>query len=234
MTTRSKILPTTVIAAALTVAAATAARAQPGDAPPRSPATPVVGAAEPLSATARAAIGEALEDERRGEAMYARVLKDHGERRPFSNVVRAERRHASLLQELLEARGLAVPPSTPPEAPRYATVAEARSAAVEYETRNAALYDRLLAAGPLPQDVKQVFDHNRAASLDRHRPAFERRAGLGAARGAGRGAGRGFGAGFGARFGRQAGPGCAQGCRCGCGHRECGDGRGPRGQASGD
>ena len=51
-----------------------------------------------------------------------------------------------------------------------------------------ALYDRLLAAGPLPDDVKQVFDHNRMASLDHHKPAFERCAGVATAQGAGRGA----------------------------------------------
>ena len=54
----------------------------------------------------KAAVEEALQDELRGEAMYGRVLKDHGDVRPFSNVVRAERRHAAFLEDLLKARGL--------------------------------------------------------------------------------------------------------------------------------
>jgi len=227
MTTRSMTLFTPVIAAALALAAATEIRAQPRECQaPRGPGAPTVRTAEPLSATAKAAIEEALADELRGEAMYARVLNEHGEQRPFWNAVRAERRHVSFLRELLGARGLAVPAATAVEAPRYATLGEACSAAVEYETSNAALYDRLLAAGPLPQDVKQAFDHNRAASRDRHRPAFERCAGLGATRGAGPGADRGFGA------GQRGGPGRAQSCGCGCGQRQCAVGPGPRWLAS--
>jgi hypothetical protein len=157
-----------------------------------------------------AAIEEALQDERRGEAVYARVLKDHGEVRPFSNVVRAERRHAEFLESLLKARGL--PVAAPPagaEAPGYAGVKEACAAAVELETTNVALYDRLIAAGPLPDDVKQVFEHNRMASADHHKPAFERCAGVASAQGQGRGAGHGHGCG--------AGHGCGQGCGRGCG-----------------
>jgi len=148
-----------------------------------------------LSNEVKAGVEEALRDEYRGEAMYNRVLKDHGDVRPFSNVVRAERRHAAFLEELLKARGVAVPEhrEATAEAPAFASVKEACAAAVEFETKNVALYDRLTAAGPLPDDVKRVFDHNRVASLDHHKPAFERCSGLATARGAGRGPGRGRG-----------------------------------------
>ena len=44
----------------------------------------------------------------------------------------------------------------------------------EFEDRNVALYDRLLGAGGFPDDVIHVFEHNRMASLERHKPAFER------------------------------------------------------------
>jgi hypothetical protein len=135
--------------------------------------------------------------------VYARVLKDHGEVRPFSNIIRAERRHAEFLESLLRARGLLV--AAPPagvEAPGYAGVKEACAAAVELETTNVALYDRLIAAGPLPDDVKQVFEHNRMASADHHKPAFERCAGVASAQGQGRGAGHGCG------------QGCGRGCGC--------------------
>jgi hypothetical protein len=184
-----------------------------------------------LSDSARAAVEDALRDELRGETIYARVLKDHGAVRPFSNVIRAERRHAASLEDLLKARGLAVP--THPagaEAPAYASVMEACGAAVAFETTNVALYDRLLAAGPLPDDVKRVFDHNRMASLDHHKPAFERCAGVAAAQGTGRGAGRGA-------------HGCGHGCRHGYGHvgqvrashacGHCGGGQGMAGHGRG-
>jgi len=232
MTRPTKILPVSAIAAAL-VLAATGARAQTG--------TPA-----PLSDSVRAAIEEALLDELRGEAIYARVLKDHGEVRPFSNVVRAERRHAEFLEHLLKVRGLAV--SAPPadaEVPGSASVKEACAAAVAFETTNVALYDRLLAAGPLPDDVKRAFDHNRVASLDHHKPAFERCAGVATAGVAGRGAGhgtrpgaaRGAGGGGGGQGCGPYGHGCGH-CGQGCGHGghgcgHCGQGCGHCGQGCG-
>ena len=142
-------------------------------------AASAVGVEGPLDQMVRAAIDEALQDEYQGEAIYARVLKDHGELRPFSRVVHAEQRHAAFLEELLTGRGLAVPENrwAGADVPSYASVTDACLAAVEFEVRNVALYDRLLAAGSLPDDVRRAFEHNRRASLEHHKPAFERCAG---------------------------------------------------------
>lgn len=210
MTNGTKVLWAMLVAAGLALAPAAMSRAQ-------STAKP-----EPLSDRSQAAIAEALQDELRGEAFYARVLKDHGDVRPFSKIVGAERRHAAFLADLLKARGLAVPEFRPAtaEPPAHASVKEACAAAVEFETQNVALYDRLLAAGPLPDDVKRALEHNRMASLDHHKPAFERCAGVATAHGTGRFAGRGHG-GHGCGHGGQeceaCGPGCGSG-RGGCGH----------------
>jgi hypothetical protein len=138
-----------------------------------------------LDETVRAAITEALQDEYQGEAIYARVLKDHGEIRPFSRVVYAEDRHADFLEVLFTRRGLAVPRNrwARAEVPSYASVKEACEAAVEFEVRNGALYDRLLTTEGLPDDVQWAFEHNRDASLQRHKPAFERCAGRGGSTG---------------------------------------------------
>ncbi len=222
--TATKTLPTAALAALLLLAPAAGGGAQ---------STASAGAVKPAPSSdeVRAAIEEALCDERRSEAIYARVLKDHGDVRPFWNVVRAERRHATFLEDLLMDRGLAVPAS-PDETgiPGYPSVKEACAAAVALETTNVALYDRLLAAGPLPDDVRRAFDHNRVASLDRHKPAFERCAGVATAQPGGRD--RGHGARHGAGHGGGCGPACGQGCRAGggggCGH--CGHGRGGHGQ----
>lgn len=254
MTRSTKILPLPALAAALVLAAA-GGRAQ---APPahagHAPAT--ASAAEkpaPLGDAVKAAVEEALRDELRGEAIYARVLKDHGDVRPFSNVVRAERRHAAFLEDVLKARGLALPAPLAGDVPAYATVREACAAAVAFETQNVALYDRLLAAagtvasGPLPEDVKQAFEHNRMASLDHHKPAFERCAGVAAGQGMARGKGRGHGAGVatgdesrtcGRGQGRGHGDGAAKGCGTGqeCGHgcgHGCGQGHAPGGSVRG-
>lgn len=204
----AKILPATAIAATLVLAAA-GGRAQEEK-------------TSPLSDRVRAAVEEAFLDELRGEALYSRVLKDHGEVRPFSNVIRAERRHAEFLEGLLKAHGLAVPAHPAgAEVHGYPSVKEACAAAVVFEAQNVALYDRLLAAGPLPDDVKQAFDHNRVASLEHHKPAFERCAGVATAHGAGRGAGHGAGR----------GAGCGGGCGQGCG--DCDHGRGHGGHGCG-
>ena len=173
-----------------------------------------VGDEGPLDDATKAVIVEALQDEYQGEAIYARVLKDLGDIRPFANVVHAERRHSAFLEDLLESRDLPVPENSwaGAEVPAYASRQEACAAAVEFEVRNVALYDRLLAAGTLPDDARQVFEHNRMASLDHHKPAFERCAGWAGAPGRGATAsGRG-------------GRGCGHhGCgHHGCGHHGCG------------
>jgi hypothetical protein len=213
--TATQTWPAAALAGLLALAPATGRGAQ--SAPPRSGLAPATASATaPFRESSRAAVEEALRDELRGEAIYARVLKDHGEVRPFSNVIRAERRHAAFLADLLKARSLAVPAlPAGDEVPGYASVKEACAAAVVFETKNVALYDRLLAAGPLQDDVKQAFDHNRMASLDHHKPAFERCAGVVSAQGAGRGPGHGAGHGAGRLAG--CGNGCGQGCGT-CGH----------------
>jgi hypothetical protein len=177
-------------------------------------AVAAVGDEGPLDETIRTAIAEALQDEYQGEAIYARVLKDHGDIRPFSRAVHAEQRHAGFLEALLTGRDLAVPENRWAQAdvPSYASVKDACVAAVEFEVRNVALYDRLLTAGSLPDDVRRAFEYNRDASLQHHKPAFERCAGREGAPGpgtavSGRG-GRGHG---------------HHGCgHHGCGHHGCG------------
>jgi hypothetical protein len=187
MRTHSSRLWIAAAAAAWALGPAAGARAQATDPHAGHPPVASSASAAPLDDRVKAGIDEALQDERQGEAIYARVLEDHGDVRPFLNVVRAERRHSALLEDILRARGLAVPANrwAKADVPGAASLKEACAAAVAFETRNAALYDRLVAGGPLPDDVRSVFDHNRLASLDHHKPAFERCAGRAAGRGRG-------------------------------------------------
>jgi hypothetical protein len=215
----TKILPLVIVATALAVPSRpAAAQTQAGHGQPAASASEKPAR---LGDAAKAAVEEALRDELRGEAMYARVLKDHGDVRPFSNVVRAERRHAAFLEDVLKARGLAVPEAPAGEVPAYATVKEACAAAVAFEVENVALYDRLLAKGSLPDDVKRAFDHNRMASLDHHKPAFERCAGVATASRA-QGAGRGHGHGTARGTAAAGGGGCCHGAGHGGGCGGCG------------
>ena len=185
----------------------------------------------PLGEGHQKAIVEALEDEYAGEALYTRVLEDLGEMRPFSNIVHAEQRHAAFLEELLTSRDLPLPGNRGAEAevPTYASRQEACSVAVELEARNVALYDRLLATGTLPEDVRLVFEHNRLASLDHHKPAFERCAGTAGGQTAvsGRGGRGGRGGCGGGAWGRGQGRGAGQGW----GRGRCRRGGGPTASA---
>ena len=127
-----------------------------------------------------AALAEALDDERHAIAFYEAVMAQYGLRRPFSNIVNAERRHANALLAQYQRLGLSVPADRWAEAtievPESFQAACASSA--EAEVRNVAIYDRLLAVARDPDlgdpAVLNVFERLRWASQERHLPAFKR------------------------------------------------------------
>jgi hypothetical protein len=230
-----------------TIGLAPPAMAEPGKPPRCARLAPATGERAPLDETRQEMVAEALEDEYHGQALYSRVLEELGETRPFANVVRAEGRHATLLEELLQSRDLPVPPNPWNDAdlPTYSSRRDACAAAVEFEEGNVALYDRLLADDALPEDVRRVFEHNRMASLEHHKPAFERCAAGGGGRGqgavaSGRGGCRGRGHCGASKRSRGCdgcdGGGCASGgCAChghGRGGHGCGHGRGASASAA--
>jgi len=144
-----------------------------------SPAAPSVVGATSTAPSTTTSLAEMLvatyQDERHAEKIYERVLADFGSVFPFVNIVEAERKHASSVANLLTSRSLAVPESawTIDNVPRFSSVPEACAAAATAEVDNVALYDRFLAQ-ELPADVRSVFHNNRAASIDKHLPAFNR------------------------------------------------------------
>jgi rubrerythrin len=136
-----------------------------------------------LDFAVRAALERALADEREAVAAYGEVLADLGMARPFANAEQAESRHVQSLLMAFRRRGETPPepgPTAPP--PTFASLEAACAAAVEWEEQNVAMYDELL-AGELPADVRRVFENNRAASRERHLPAFRRCAGAAEQRG---------------------------------------------------
>jgi len=114
-----------------------------------------------------------IQDEFHAENVYLRVLADHGEVMPFKNIVRAEDFHSTAIARLYEARSIAVPATTwnLDNVPTFATLQAACQGAYQAEIDNIAVYDRYMDMD-LPADVRTVFTSNRAASLDRHMPAF--------------------------------------------------------------
>lgn len=127
----------------------------------------------PVTDAVRAAMDEAIQDEYRAYFTYEGVTDDLEPDFPFSVIRDSEESHFTALANLYTKRGVAVPESdwSLANVPRYATRIAACDAAVLGEVANIAMYDRLLAL-TLPVDVRQVFESLRAASNDRHLPAF--------------------------------------------------------------
>jgi len=126
------------------------------------------------------ALAEALDDERHAIAFYEAVMARYGRRRPFSNIVNAERRHANALLAQYRRLGLTVPADRWMEATIEVpdSFRAACAASVDAEVRNVAIYDRLLAVARDPDlgdpAVLNVFERLRWASQERHLPAFKR------------------------------------------------------------
>lgn len=153
-----------------------AARGEPrgaGHGPGAGPSAPCPVDTTPLADGAHKAVERALADERRAGGTYAALDASLGPTSPFARIVRAERRHATALEGLLTRRGLPVPATEAITPPAITTRVDACKLGAASERANVALYDELL-AGPLPPDVRCVFEHLRDASRLRHQPAFER------------------------------------------------------------
>jgi rubrerythrin len=124
------------------------------------------------------ALQAALEDEYHARAIYRAVLDAFGEVRPFINIVESEEQHIRALKRQCEKHGIDVPRDK--WAGRVAvpeSLERACEDAVKAERENAALYEKLIEAASGYPDVQETFRRLRAASQERHLPAFERAAG---------------------------------------------------------
>lgn len=140
---------------------------------------PAVAPAATIDNQAEQALMRALADEYNAEAFYAAVIETFGPVRPFSNIIEAERMHASALVDLMRGYGIDVPPNDKLGAQavevEVATLKEACLMGVEAEILNRDLdaKDLMPAAAGYP-DILRVFDGLQAASENNHLPAFQR------------------------------------------------------------
>ena len=128
----------------------------------------VVGFSDPPKkpTTTKDALDIAIDDERHAIAFYEAVMAKHGERRPFANIIHAERRHEAALLAQYERLNLK-PPSNRWGDHKFDvpdTFAEACDASIVAEIRNGRIYDDLLAATD-DEQVRQVFENLREASV---------------------------------------------------------------------
>lgn len=162
-----------------------------------------------LSPQAADAVLAALDDEYKAESLYKAILAKHGDARPFSNIINAERHHSDMLIDLLKTYGQAVLPNpyengVKPKLSAPATLLEACEIGVAAEIENVALYDdKLLPAVSTYPDITDVMVRLRNASQERHLPAFQRCVSRGGTMGQGGGMGHGRGKGHGQGKGQQ-------------------------------
>lgn len=115
----------------------------------------------------------AIQDEYLAHAEYELILEKFGSVRPFSNIVKAEAVHISLLENLFGDQNLKVPEDTAAERIVLpSALSDTYSHGVEAEILNIAMYERFLKE-ELPADVKVTFERLKAAS-EKHLAAFER------------------------------------------------------------
>jgi len=128
----------------------------------------------------QAALLTALDDEYHAEATYTAVMERHGAARPFSNIIKAERRHAAAIKTVLKAYGIAIPGNgyltgDLPLEPVADTLGEACATGVAAEMENVRLYDEDLIPTVAAYDgIAALFAELRDSSRDRHLPAFRR------------------------------------------------------------
>ena len=116
----------------------------------------------------------AIEDEYLAQAEYDVIMDTYGIQKPFSNIIKAEATHISLLEPLFEKYDVSVPVK---KWESLVAVPESLDAAyvmgVEAEEKNIAMYESFLKEN-LPDDVKEVFQELVKAS-QKHLTAFQRR-----------------------------------------------------------
>ena len=115
----------------------------------------------------------AIEDEYLAQAEYDVIMDTYGTKKPFSNIIKAEATHISLLEPFFEEYDVKVPVK---DWESLVAVPESLDAAyeigVEAEEKNIAMYESFLKEN-LPDNVREVFEDLMNASK-KHLAAFQR------------------------------------------------------------
>ena len=115
----------------------------------------------------------AIQDEYLSRGEYQKVIEKFGNRRPFSNIIKAEEKHISWLKVLLRKYGVALPPDRGSElAKESVTFSDTFQIGIDAEVANIAMYERFLKKD-LPEDVMDVFNRLLSGSK-RHLAAFKK------------------------------------------------------------
>jgi hypothetical protein len=119
-------------------------------------------------------LSRAVEEERGAKATYDNMVSTFGQVPPFSTIAQAEAQHIAELEAVAAAHRITLPSTAVPGQPAPATRAEACAVGVSAEQADVRLYDELIPHVQAYPDVVRVLEGLRAASQDRHLPAFQR------------------------------------------------------------
>jgi len=135
--------------------------------------TGAAGAANDSEYTLEEMLVYAIEDEYLAQAEYDLIMDTYGTQKPFSNIIKAEATHISLLEPLFEEYNVVIPVKeweslvSVPE-----SIEKAYAIGVDAEEKNIAMYESFLKES-LPEDVRDVFEKLLNAS-EKHLAAFQR------------------------------------------------------------
>ncbi|MDX1358873.1 MAG: DUF2202 domain-containing protein [Clostridia bacterium] len=116
----------------------------------------------------------AIQDEYLARAEYEYLINELKADKPFTNIIKAEEKHISMLIPLFEKYGFDVPEDTSSEHLISVTsITEALETGVQAEIDNIAMYEMFLER-ELPDDIRSVFIELRDGSKN-HLSAFERK-----------------------------------------------------------
>jgi hypothetical protein len=135
--------------------------------------TGAAGASNDTEYTLEEMLVYAIEDEYLAQAEYDAIMDTYGTQKPFSNIIKAEATHISLLEPLFEEYNAEIPIKDweslvlVPE-----SIETAYAIGVDAEEKNIAMYESFLKEN-LPEDVRDVFEKLMNAS-EKHLAAFQR------------------------------------------------------------
>ncbi|MBM7562594.1 ferritin-like domain-containing protein [Fusibacter tunisiensis] len=114
----------------------------------------------------------AIQDEYLARGEYESIMEKFDVQRPFSNIIKSEETHISLLVPLFEQYGFEIPTDTSEDHLIIPdTITETYAIGVEAEENNIEMYATFLQQD-LPEEVRDVFERLLASS-ENHLSAFE-------------------------------------------------------------
>ena len=131
------------------------------------------GAAEDNSLNLTKMLNYAIQDEYLAKAEYLYIIDKFGSNRPFTNIIKAEKKHIEMLMSIFNQYNISVPIDTAANhLIKISSVKASFQAGIQAEIENIDMY-KLFLNQTLPSDVRVVFERLMKASQN-HLKAFNK------------------------------------------------------------